>query len=86
MLMGVEMTRKLLLDALKTHGLEVVGRPGEPFDPELHEAMGQEESAEMDEGHILNVMQKGYKLKERLLRPAKVMVSKSSKSHLHVKI
>lgn len=86
MLMGVEMTRKLLLDALKTHGLEVVGRPGEPFDPELHEAMGQEESAEMDEGHILNVMQKGYKLKERLLRPAKVMVSKSPKSHLHVKI
>lgn len=75
MLMGVEMTRKLLLDAVKSHGLEPVGAKGEAFDPEMHEAMGQEPSTEMPEGHVLNVLQKGYKLKERLLRPAKVMVS-----------
>ncbi len=75
MLMGVEMTRKLLLDAVKNHGLEPVGAKGEAFNPEIHEAMGQEPSAEMPEGHVLNVLQKGYKLKERLLRPAKVMVS-----------
>ena len=86
MLTGVEMTRKLLLDALKNHGLEVVGREGDPFNPEHHEAMGQEESAEMDNGHILRVMQKGYKLRERLLRPAKVIVSKAAKPHLSVKI
>lgn len=85
MLTGVEMTRKLLLDALKNHGLEVVGREGDPFNPEHHEAMGQEESAEMDNGHILRVMQKGYKLRERLLRPAKVIVSKAAKPHLSVK-
>lgn len=86
MLTGVEMTRKLLLDALKNHGLEVVGREGDPFNPKHHEAMGQEESAEMDNGHILRVMQKGYKLRERLLRPAKVIVSKAAKPHLSVKI
>lgn len=86
MLTGVEMTRKLLLDALKNHGLEVVGREGDPFNPEHHEAMGREESAEMDNGHILRVMQKGYKLRERLLRPAKVIVSKAAKPHLSVKI
>lgn len=86
MLMGVEMTRKLLLDALKNHGLEVVGRAGDPFDPEHHEAMGQEESSEVAEGYILRVMQKGYKLKERLLRPAKVMVAKTPQSRLNVKI
>ena len=86
MLTGVEMTRKLLLDALKNHGLEVVGREGDPFNPEHHEAMGQEESAEMDNGHILRVMQKGYKLRERLLRPAKIIVSKAAKPHLSVKI
>ena len=86
MLTGVEMTRKLLLDALKNHGLEVVCREGDPFNPEHHEAMGQEESAEMDNGHILRVMQKGYKLRERLLRPAKVIVSKAAKPHLSVKI
>ena len=66
--------------------VEAVGREGDPFNPEHHEAMGQEESAEMDNGHILRVMQKGYKLRERLLRPAKVIVSKAAKPHLSVKI
>ncbi len=75
MLMGVEMTRKLLLDSVKSHGLEPIGAKGEAFDPEKHEAMGQEATAEMPEGHVLSVLQKGYKLKDRLLRPAKVMVS-----------
>ena len=86
MLMGVEMTRKLLLDALKGHGREVVGLEGEAFNPEHHEAIGQEESTDVDDGHILRVMQKGYKLRDRLLRPAKVMVSRSLGSRLNVKI
>lgn len=74
-LMGVEMTRKLLLDAIKNHGMEPVGKEGEPFDPNLHEAMGQEENAALAPGTILKVMMKGYKLKDRLVRPAKVIIN-----------
>lgn len=86
-LMGVEMTRKLLLDAVKAHGLEVVGEAGQFFDPEIHEAINQEESLDMPEGHVLRVLQRGYRLKGRLLRPAKVSVSqKPSPRHLNVKI
>ncbi len=82
LMMGVEMTRKLLLDALKTHGLEPVGAEGDAFDPALHEALGQEESARVPAGHILKIMQRGYRLKERTIRPAKVIVSARSASHL----
>ena len=76
-MMGVEMTRKLLLDAIKKHGLEIVAEVGEPFNPELHEALSQEESDSVPPGHIISVMQKGYILKGRLLRSAKVSVSKT---------
>ena len=76
-LMGVEMTRKLLLDAIKKHGLETIAEPGEAFDPELHEALSQEESDSVPAGHIISVMQKGYILKGRLLRSAKVSISKT---------
>jgi molecular chaperone GrpE len=74
-ILGVEMTRKLLLDALRNHGLEALGTEGEPFDPDRHEAIGREESADKEAGAVLKVMQKGYKLKDRLLRPAKVIVN-----------
>ncbi len=77
-LMGVEMTRKLLLDVVKKHGLEPVAKQGDEFNPELHEAIAQEENSNIPDGHIVNVMQKGYILKGRLLRPAKVCVSKNS--------
>ncbi len=75
MLIGVEMTQKLLLDAIAQHGLVQVGDKGEPFNPEVHEALGQEPCDVTPEGHVKQVMQKGYRLKERLLRPAKVMIS-----------
>lgn len=74
---GVIMTRKLLLDALKNHGLEPVGEEGEPYSHELHEAVGQEERDDLPDMHVSSLLQRGYKLKERLLRPAKVMVSRS---------
>lgn len=77
MLMGVEMTKKLLLDAVKKHGLEPVGTVGEAFNPEFHEAIAQAEDPEIPAGHILSVMQKGYVLKGRLLRSAKVSVCKA---------
>ncbi len=73
---GVEMTRKVFLDTLEKHGLSRLGEKGERFDPNIHEAMAQEETEEMDEGHVSQMMQKGYKLNNRLLRPAKVVVSK----------
>ncbi|WCB47465.1 nucleotide exchange factor GrpE [Nitratidesulfovibrio vulgaris] len=77
MLVGVEMTRKLLLEALGRHGLEAVGEAGEPFTPELHEAMSHEDRGDMPADHVATVMMKGYRLKERLLRPAKVTVSRT---------
>ncbi|MFV0422194.1 nucleotide exchange factor GrpE [Oleidesulfovibrio sp.] len=75
MAIGVEMTRKLFLDALATHGLKAVGEKGDVFDPALHEAVGREENSGMDSGMVFQVMQRGYQLKERLLRPAKVVVT-----------
>ena len=77
LLQGVVMTRKLLLDALKPHGLFQVGEQGEAFDPELHEALGEEECGDLPPLHVACLMQRGYKLKERLLRPAKVVVSRA---------
>lgn len=73
---GVAMTRKLFWDALKQHGLVPVGEAGEPFDPEIHEAVSYEDREDIDEGLVSTLHQRGYRLKERLLRPAKVSVSR----------
>ena len=77
LLAGVEMTMSILLDTLKRHGLEQVGMAGEDFDPAIHEAVGREDRADMQEGKVCTLYQKGYTLKGRLLRPAKVLVSRS---------
>lgn len=77
LLQGVIMTRKLLLDALKPHGLVTVGEVGEAFDHELHEAVDEESRDDMPPLHVAALMQRGYKLKDRLLRPAKVTVSRT---------
>lgn len=76
LLTGVVMTRKLFMDAMKTHGLVRVGEAGEAFDPEVHEAVAQEDRADMEPGMVATLHQQGYKLKDRLLRPAKVAVSR----------
>lgn len=75
MMIGVEMTRTMLLDSLKKHGLVPVGEAGQEFDPNDHEAVGQEASADVEPGHIIRVMQKGYRLNDRLIRPARVIVA-----------
>jgi molecular chaperone GrpE len=72
---GVDMTRKVFLDVLSRHGLRAVGAEGEPFSPEVHEAVGREERADMDKDRVCKLLKKGYILKDRLLRPAAVMVS-----------
>ncbi|GAB6887635.1 nucleotide exchange factor GrpE [Desulfothermus okinawensis JCM 13304] len=78
---GIEMTLNILLNTLKNHGLEQIKTDiGEPFDPNFHEAMAQQEREDMEPGMVATVMQKGYKIKDRILRPAKVMVSKKQEN------
>lgn len=74
---GVELTLKSLLDVLKKNNVEVVNPEGEPFNPELHEAMSMVENGEVEPNTVLMVFQKGYLLNERLVRPARVVVSKA---------
>lgn len=73
---GQQLTLKMLAKVMQEHGLEVVDPIGQPFDPELHEAMTVMPSAEVEENTVLEVLQKGFRLHERLLRPAMVVVSR----------
>jgi molecular chaperone GrpE len=75
---GVELTLKSLLDALKKFNIEPVDPQGEPFDPQVHQAMSMVENGEVEPNTVIAVMQKGYTLNGRLVRPAMVMVSKSA--------
>ena len=72
---GMELTYNQTLSVLKKHGVEEVNHEGE-FDPEVHQAILQVESDTHPAGHIVQVMQKGYKIKERTLRPAMVSTAK----------
>jgi molecular chaperone GrpE len=73
---GKELTLKMLSKVMSDHGLEVVDPAGEAFNPEFHEAVTVLPSAEHDENTVLEVLQKGFKLHERLIRPAMVVVSR----------
>jgi molecular chaperone GrpE len=75
-LAGLEMVAKQFQDFLADSGVAPIEAAGRKFDPNLHEAIAQETSAEVPEGHVIRQMRKGYKLKDRLLRPANVVVSK----------
>ena len=72
---GVELTIEQFKKAFEKHGIELVTVDG-GFDPNFHEAVMQLESAEKEAGEILQVFQKGYKIKERILRPAMVSIAK----------
>jgi molecular chaperone GrpE len=74
---GVELTHKGFLDVLTKYGVEAVEPLGEPFDPETAQAMSMVEQADVEPNSVIAVMQKGYLLNGRLLRPAMVMVSKA---------
>lgn len=76
---GVSMTLKMQLDALKKFGVEVVDPQGEPFDPQYHEAMAMVPNPELDPNTVMEVIQKGYLLNDRLVRPAMVVVSQAAK-------
>jgi len=73
---GQALTLKMLAKVLEEHGLEVIDPTGQPFDPEWHEAMTVIPSVDVDENTVLEVLQKGYRLHDRLIRPAMVVVSR----------
>ena len=73
---GIELTLRELLNALKKHGVEIVDpATGETFDPQCHQAMLEAPTPDVEAGKILQVMTEGFKMHERLLRPAQVIVS-----------
>jgi len=76
---GVELIYKQLQDALTKLGLRAIPAKGEPFDPHLHEAVEMVETTAVADHQILEELQRGYKLKDRLLRPAMVRVARNSK-------
>jgi molecular chaperone GrpE len=78
LLEGVEMTRRGLVSTLEKFGLRPLESVGEPFDPNFHEALAMEASSEVPEQKVLKEYEKGYFLKDRLLRAAKVVVSKGN--------
>ncbi len=73
---GTELTLKMLSNAMEKFGIEEVNPVGEPFDPERHQAMTMQESDEHEPNTVTAVMQKGYLLNDRLIRPAMVVVCK----------
>lgn len=73
---GVELTLKGFLDVLARFNVEQIDPEGEPFDPQFHEALTTQESTDVEPNTVLHVMQKGYSLNGRVIRPARVVVSR----------
>ncbi|MCG3723313.1 nucleotide exchange factor GrpE [Vibrio cincinnatiensis] len=73
---GVELTHKTFVDAVAKFGVTVINPEGEPFNPEYHQAMSIQESPDHESNTVMFVMQKGYELNGRVVRPAMVMVAK----------
>jgi molecular chaperone GrpE len=77
---GINLCCKLLLDVLEKEGIKAIDPLGEPFDPSQHQAMSMVENPDMEPNSIAAVVQKGWKLNERLVRPAMVMVVKGNET------
>ena len=77
-LQGMSMVQRQLQDFIRSQGLEEVPTDGEAFDPNKHDAVSQEFNADVPEGQVIRQVRKGYKLKDRLLRAASVIVSKGA--------
>ena len=75
---GTEMTLRMLDSAMEKFHIKAVDPLDEPFNPELHQAMSMIEMPDKEPNTVINVMQKGYTLNDRLVRPAMVVVSKAS--------
>ena len=74
---GIELTLKSFQDTLARNSVETINPEGEPFNPQLHQAMTTVESPNAEPNSVINVFQKGYTLHGRLIRPAMVVVSKA---------
>ncbi|MGP0066376.1 MAG: nucleotide exchange factor GrpE [Isosphaeraceae bacterium] len=72
---GLDMVQKQLLEVLDKHGVEPIAALGEPFDPNFHDAVLQQPSSTHPEGTVVGELSKGYKIRDRVLRPTKVAVS-----------
>ncbi|HBH9984533.1 TPA: nucleotide exchange factor GrpE [Staphylococcus aureus] len=72
---GVQMVHESLINTLKDNGLEVIKTEGEAFDPNIHQAVVQDDNPDFESGEITQELQKGYKLKDRVLRPSMVKVN-----------
>lgn len=75
---GKQLTYRQLLAVLEKHGVRQLDPAGEAFDPQQHQAVSMVESAQVPANHVVAVMQKGYKLHDRLLRPATVVVARGA--------
>jgi len=75
-LKGVELSVRKLEEALGAHGLEPIEAVGARFDPKLHEAIGHEESADHPEDTVVSELRRGYRIRDRVVRPALVKVSR----------
>ena len=75
-MVGMSMVQKQLEDFLREQGMDTIDAVGQKFDPNLHEALGEEPSSAVPEGHVVRQIRKGYKLRDRLIRAANVFVSK----------
>lgn len=73
---GLSMVQRQLADFIKDHGAIAIEAVGQLFDPKVHEAIGHEPNDQIPEGHVISQVRRGYKLAERLIRPASVVVSK----------
>jgi molecular chaperone GrpE len=73
---GQQLTLRMLAKVMEDHDLEVIDPKGQPFDPELHEAMTVLPAGDVDENTVIEVLQKGFRLHDRLIRPARVVVSR----------
>jgi molecular chaperone GrpE len=73
---GLELSIRKLEDALGTHGLQPIDSVGAPFDPKMHEAVGHEESVEHPEDTVVSELRRGYRIRDRVVRPALVKVAR----------
>jgi molecular chaperone GrpE len=78
---GIAMVQQQLKNILAEGGLEEMDATGKPFDPAFHEAVSQLETSDVPEGQVVQQLRKGYKLRDRLLRPASVVVAKKPGAH-----
>lgn len=74
---GLELVHRQFLEALAKHGVEPIVALGQPFDPHQHEAIAQQPSADHPEGTVVAELSRGYKIRDRILRPSRVAVSKA---------